>query len=154
MSIIELGPVVFGPKLGLFQFLQGKNLLASRMMCQNCTTQMNFQPRDESVCSDGYTWRCPDCYTFKSVRHGSFFSKSRLPLQKWLLLMQKWSRELPVIEAADDVEVTEKSAIQLYQYFRDVCTWRLVHHDPQIVLGGTGSVVSIDESLFSHKVKV
>ena len=51
-----------------------------------------------------------------------FFSKSRLPLQKWLLLMQKWSRELPVIEAADDVEVTEKSAIQLYQYFQDVLT--------------------------------
>ena len=69
MSIIELGPVVFGPKLGLIQFLQGKNLLASRMMCQNCTTQMNFQPRDESVCSDGYTWRCLNCYTVKSVRH-------------------------------------------------------------------------------------
>ena len=51
-------------------------------------------------------------------------------------------------------EITEKSAIQLYQYFRDVCSWRLVHHDPQIVLGGTGQVVSIDESLFCHEVKV
>ncbi len=69
MSIIELGPVVFGPKLGLIQYLQGKNLLAGRMMCQTCITQMNFQPRDESVCSDGYTWRCLNCYTVKSVRH-------------------------------------------------------------------------------------
>ena len=57
-------------------------------------------------------------------------------------------------DAAQEVEITEKSAIQLYQYFRDVCSWRLVHHDPQIVLGGTGQVVSLDESLFCHKVKV
>ena len=57
-------------------------------------------------------------------------------------------------DAAQEVEITEKSAIQLYQYFRDVCSWRLVNHDPQIVLGGAGQVVSIDESLFCHKVKV
>ena len=57
-------------------------------------------------------------------------------------------------DAADEVEITEESAIQMYQYFRDVCSWHLVTHDPRIVLGGTGSVVAIDESLFCHKVKV
>ena len=64
------------------------------------------------------------------------------------------SRDCPVTDAATEVEITEKSAIQMYQYFRDVCSWQLVNHDPPIVLGGTGSVVAIDESLFTHKVKV
>lgn len=153
MSLLELGPIIFGPKRGLINFLQNKHLIARNMDCQQCGIAMNLQTRDETVCSDCYSWRCPTCYTFRSVRHRSFFSKSRLSLQKWLLLMHLWSRDCPVTDAAQEVEITEKSAIQLYQYFRDVCSWRLVHHDPQIVLGGTGQVVSIDESLFCHKVK-
>lgn len=154
MSLMEVGPIIFGSKINLIQFLQHEKLLARTMTCPNCQIPMNFQTRDESVCSDGHSWRCPDCYTFKSVRHNSFFSKSRLPLQKWLLLMQQWAREVPVTCAADEAEVTEKTAIQIYQYFRDVCSWRLVNHDPQILLGGAGKVVAIDESLFCHKVKV
>ena len=118
MSLIELGPVIFGPTLGVIQFLQHEKLLAGSMMCQHCNINMDLQTRDQCVCSDGYSWRCPDCYTFRSVRHGSFFSKSRLPLYKWLLFMYKWSVQNPVTEVADEVEVTEKTAIQIYQYFR------------------------------------
>ena len=154
MSLLELGPVIFGPKQDLINFLQNKHLLAQSMQCQNCALPMQLQRRDTSVCSDGCSWRCPQCYTYKSLRHQSFFSKSRLSLQKWLLLMHLWSRDCPVTDAATEVEITEKSAIQLYQYFRDVCSWRLVNHDPPIALGGAGNVVAIDESLFSHKVKV
>ncbi len=62
--------------------------------------------------------------------------------------MQRWSRENPLTDATDDIDITEKSGIQMYQYYRNVCSWRLVQHDPQIVLGGA------DESLFCHKVKV
>ena len=113
MSMMELGAIIFGPKLGIIQFLQRKRVLARTMTCQ-CGAAMNFQPRNVSGCSDGYAWRCPTCYTFKSIRHGSFFSQSRLPLLKWLFMMQKWSRDLPVTEAADDVEITEVSAVQLY----------------------------------------
>ena len=154
MSLLELGPTIFGPKRDLVNYLQNKHLLAGNMQCQRCAVPMNLQSRDESVCSDGFSWRCPACYTYKSIRHDSFFSKSRLSLQKWLLLMHLWSRDCPVTDAADEVEVTEKSAIQIYQYFRDVCSWHLVTHDPPIVLGGAGRVVAIDESLFCHKVKV
>ena len=60
----------------------------------------------------------------------SYFSKSRLSLQKWLLLMHLWSRDCQVSDAAREAQITEKSAIQMYQYFRDVCSWRLVNYDP------------------------
>lgn len=39
-------------------------------------------------------------------------------------------------DVSDDIEISDVTAIQIYQYFRDVCSWRLVNHDPQIVLGG------------------
>lgn len=45
----------------------------------------------------------------------------------------------------------EKTAIQMYQYLRDVCSIKLLQIPIQ--LGGPGIVVQIDESLFNHKAK-
>ena len=46
--------------------------------------------------SDGVSWRCPTYKTTKSIRDGSFISKSKLTLQKWMVAMLWWSREYPV----------------------------------------------------------
>ena len=73
--------------------------------------------------------------------------KSKLSLQKWLVLLHWWIREYLVTDAAEEAKVTETTAIQVYQYFRDICSWRLVTHDSPMLLGGPGVVVQIDESL-------
>ena len=57
-------------------------------------------------------------------------------------------------DAAQEAQVDEKTATQTYQYFRDICSWRLLHHDAQLMLGGSSTVVRIDKSLFRHKCKV
>ena len=57
-------------------------------------------------------------------------------------------------DAAEVAKVTETTAIQVYQYFRDIRSWRLVTDDSPMLLGGPGVVVRIDESLFSHVPKV
>ena len=51
----------------------------------------------------------------------------------------------------DEAEVDRRSAIDIYQWLREVCTTRLVT-DPPIVLGGQGVIVQVDESLFRHAV--
>ena len=55
-------------------------------------------------------------------------------------------------------EVEKKTAIQAYQYCRDTCTcifsWRILHYDSPLLLGGPGVTAQIDESLFRHKSKV
>ena len=86
----------------------------------------------------------------------SSVEKSKLPLQKWLVMMHWWIREYPVTDAAEEAKVTETTAIQVYQYFHDICSWRLLTHDSPLLLGGPGVVVQIDESLliFSHTPKV
>ena len=77
----------------------------------------------------------------------------RLTLQKWLLIMYFWAREYPVTDVAEEAEVDQHTAIDIYQWLREVGTTRLLQDAP-IILGGPGKMVQIDESLFKHKPKV
>ena len=42
--------------------------------------------RPRSDVSDGVSWWCRGCKGRKSIRDGSFFTKSRLTIQQWLVL--------------------------------------------------------------------
>ena len=107
----------------------------------------------ERVRSDGVSWYCPQCYTRKSIRDGSFFSKSKITLQKWMILLHFWVHEYPVTCAMREAVVDKRTAIDIYQWLQEICSSRLLQ-SPQIVLGGPGVVIHIDESLFRHKPKV
>ena len=65
--------------------------------------------------------------------------------------MYWWIRQYPVSDAAQEAEVQEKTAIQVYQYLRDICSLSM---DAPLLLGGPGVIVQIDESLFRHMPKV
>ena len=88
------------------------------------------------------------------------FLKRRISLRQHLLLIYWWSRQYPVTDSAQESEVSRSVAIDLYQWLREICGWRLINHD-DLRLGGAGpagpihpKVVEIDESCFSHKPKV
>ena len=102
--------------------------------------------------TDHYSFYCPQCKSRKSIREGSFFAKSRLTLQKWLLIIHLWAREYPVLDTAEEAEISDRVAIDIYQWLREVCTTALLNNP--MILGGPGTVVQIDESLFRHKPKV
>ena len=63
-----------------------------------------------------------------------------------------WSREFPVTSFAEEAEITEHTAIDIYQWLQEVCSTTLIQ--TPIMLGGRGVVVQIDESQFCHKPKV
>ena len=96
----------------------------------------------------------PTCKQSVSLRSGTFFEKSRLTLKQWLVLFYWWIRQYAVTDAAEAAEVEKKSAIQAYQYCRDICSWKLLHHESPLLLGGPRVTVQIDESFFRHKPKV
>ena len=54
--------------------------------------------------------------------------------------MYYWARKYPVDDAAEEAEMQQKTAIDIYQWLREVCTTRLITTGP-IVLGGPGIVV-------------
>ena len=103
--------------------------------------------------SDGIRWWCCQCKTTKSIRNGSFFAKSRMTLQQWLVLLFYWVDDSPVIKAAKHAQVSEHTAIDVFGWLREVCSKRLISDGPP-QLGGNGVVVQVDESCFSHKSKV
>ena len=111
-----------------------------------------MEERERSDCSDGVSWYCPQCYTHKTIRDGSFFSKSHLSLQKWLLMMYLWARQYLVTDVMEEAEVERCTAIDMYQWLREVCSTKLL--SSPVILGGPGVVAQIDESLFRHKPKV
>ena len=69
-----------------------------------------------------HRWRCPDssCRKTRSLRDNSFLEKSKLSLQKCLVLLHWWCRGYPVTNAAEEAQVTETTAIQAYRYLRNI----------------------------------
>ena len=111
---------------------------------------MTERPREDV--SDKFCWWCSQCKTRKTIREGSFFKKSHITLRQWLLLLHLWAKNSPVTSAAEDLEVSRPTAIDAFQWLREVCTTTLLQSPIQ--LGGPGCVVQINESLFRHKPKV
>ena len=65
--------------------------------------------------SDGCVWRCPQCKTSKTVREHSFFTKSRMPLQKWLLLLHCWVHQYPAKDASEEAMVDNSTVCDVYR---------------------------------------
>ena len=120
---------------------------------KNTRCGIAMRERNRHDISDGVCWYCSGCKTTKSIRESSFFSMSRIPLKKWMVVMYWWAREYPVTASMEEAEVNNHTAIDIYQWLREVCSTRLLQ-DPLITLGGPGKIVQIDESLFRHKPKV
>ena len=116
---------------------------------------MNERKRDQAG-SDGVCWYCTTCKTTKSIHCNSFFSKSKLTLRQWFLLILWCAREYPVCAAATEAEVTEATSCQVYQWLQEVYSTTLLQ--TRIVLGGpkgrnineNNLVVLILELLFQH----
>ena len=103
LSILDVAKFLFGTVDEQIAFLQQKGLLATGQTCV-CSAAMAL--RRKSDLSDGYIFRCGTCKTTKSLRSASFFSKSKLPLQKWLVLLYWWIRQYPVTDAAEEAKVS------------------------------------------------
>ena len=64
--------------------------------------------------------------------------------------MYWWAKQYLVGAAKDEADVDEHTAIDIYQWLREVCSGRLMHYPP-IVLGGQGTILQIDDQ---HKPEV
>lgn len=69
------------------------------------------------------------------------------------MIIHFWSKQNPVGDTAESAEIGKNTAVDVYQWLREVCSTKLIRDGP-VVLGGPGIVVQIDESLFKHKPKV
>ena len=143
MSLLEIGHILFGRQEGLIDYLRRNHLLADH--CQLLTVW-------HSYVSDGFSWWCHQCKTRKGIRDHSFFTKSRITQQKWVLLVYCWAGNYSLTDAAEESQIDAGTAVDIFQWFQDVCSTK--HLQTPIILGRQGIVVEIIESLFCHKPKV
>ena len=114
----------------------GKKLLASARECPNCSMpgnpqSMSWEVRQDVV--DGYCWRCPvtTCQKCVGICKLTFFQRTRITLQKLLILIYWWVREYAVTDAMEEAEVSKHVAIDVYQ-----CLWEVLLHKANIYYTG------------------
>ena len=159
MSLIQTGPIIFG---STDAFLWHHRLLAAN---KTCTRQVNTEVLHAFLLLVA-TQHCENengkIYPMESLgfaqhakqpsRSGSQVSSpslASLSPSGWSLSTGGQSSTLS-LDCMDEAEVDKRSAIDIYQWLREVCTTRLLRDLP-IVLGGQGVIVEVDESLFRHK---
>ena len=87
------------------QWCKEQNLLASSIKCprENCSNTLTWTRRASS--RDGYEWRCSrrKCNGMASMRQNSWFSGSRLSIEKVLALTYAWAHKFTTTQAARDL---------------------------------------------------
>jgi len=124
-------------------YLQSHGMLRTAGQCQPCGRQ--FSQIRKAASTTGFAFRCPACRRKEALSSGSMFDGLHLPVNKHMALRYFWTCETSVTHTTHHVGVSSATVVQWYQYFRDICSWKLLQ--TPVVLGGVGKVVQIDESV-------
>lgn len=131
-------------------WLQRNGLLANNMFCE-CGSECSLVSRQDLI-SDGKCWRCtrPDCRKRMSLRCGSFFEHSNLPLTTIIEIMYWWCLDVKQSTVKMELGIScPNTLVDWFNFCRDICTAYLI--DNQMPIGGAGVTVEIDESKFMHR---
>ena len=130
-----------------FQYLNARGVFEHNLgQCQHCHagTMVDFL-RDDAK----YQLRCNNrqCRKSHSMFRGTFFTKSKLPLNIILLLGYLWLVKLNWTQISMITRLSENAVTNFIGFFRQLVT--LDAKDTQI--GGPGIVVEIDETKFGKR---
>eukprot|EP00731_Ephydatia_muelleri_P021254 Em0013g981a len=102
---------------------QRHKLLAERKSCPKCGREMHLVKR-------------------KAVR-------SKLGIEKIMRMVYLWSVKTPLGKMKEEMEVAAQTAVDWYNFIRDVCAQYFIDHPA--IIGGPGVEVEIDESKFGKR---
>ena len=131
----------------IVQFLQDRGMLARVYICPKCEKEMVLRT-DESI-SDKYRWRCTKCNIMRSIRRGSWFYNSNLPLFNILILTYFWAKRFGEIHAEEEIPCSKHTVGDWYNFCREVCVEIVAVERGQT--GGPGKIVEIDQSKFGKR---
>ena len=128
-----------------FQLCWEAELLANDIYCGDDCLGVLRPYHDPSV-KYGIRVKCDVCNTKRSILYSSIFTRTKLPLQKALIIIYLWSYKTPVEVAAFMAGVNRKTVTSFYQSIRDACSEIAETEGEQI--GGPGKTVEIDETQY------
>ncbi|XP_069684805.1 uncharacterized protein [Periplaneta americana] len=134
------------------KWLARRSLVRNSYQCPTCSRACALYARQNII--DGMQWHCRLCRHSKSIRDGSFFSKSHLPLNIIMRLIYCWAIDMPQEVACRETGVKPNSMVDWYNFLRGECQSYLNRH-PVTVGGfneaGEPMVVEIDETKNFHR---
>eukprot|EP00057_Strongylocentrotus_purpuratus_P031574 XP_785036.1 PREDICTED: uncharacterized protein LOC579849 isoform X2 [Strongylocentrotus purpuratus] len=132
LTLLELVPQLVNIE-GCLQFLAERALIGNSWTCDVCQERGRLQAT-EAI--DGFVWRCPPpCRRRKSIRQGSFFSKSHLDLKKIIMFIYLWAADLPLKFIQAEVGCDDKTATKWANFLRDVCSEAIIVNMRQRTVG-------------------
>lgn len=120
---------------------------AMKKQCPHCGTEKIYH------FSDNRTHKCSQCRKKFSIRVGTIFEDSKIPLQKWFMaiyLTTSHKKGISSLQLAKDIDVTQKTAWFMLHRLRYASQTKSFNTPS---LGGIGKVVEIDETYIGGKEK-
>lgn len=105
------------------QWLARRRLIFNSKLCDHCNDSCSLHNYNSGL--DGKRWACESCGIRKSVREGSFFSRSRLTLKQIIIIIYCWSYDMPQALIRHEAEVSsEHTSIDWCNFLREEAeTW-------------------------------
>ncbi|WP_255462429.1 IS1595 family transposase [Granulicella sp. WH15] len=114
------------------------------VICPTCGTQQSITPRKKGV------YRCNPCKLDFTIRTGSIFERSHIPLHKWMYAMYlvvTARKGISSMQLAKEIGITQKSAWFMLQRLREACG------DDSTTPTKLFGVVEVDETFVGGKEK-
>ena len=130
-------------------YLIEKRLINEFIECDACGYRMNLI-RSEKY-GDGYCFKCfgNACNKEKSIRYGSFFSKSKLSMEIIFKFIYMWTQDFSGPNILNDVKVNKNTMGDFKRFIREKIV--VFYETSTRKIGGPGKIVEIDETLVSKR---
>ena len=135
------------------QFALARGLLKGSVPCVDCRSSDRVSLHRNSDSPDGFAFQCLNCNKHFSVRHGTFFSRSRLSISDILTIILAFTNDYSLQQIRELTGLCTPAITYWYLFCREVCAHAL---NKNLVLGGPGIKVEISDTIMferkSHQV--
>jgi len=124
-----------------------RGLMRSVEKCTECDNEMHEKKK---ACIDGYIWVCRKMihgyrhYKKLSIRHGSIFEDSKLPIKTIVCILYEWARLTTVEECAFQSGLDKTTISRWYRRFRQIAEDNIRTTATQLN-GSPDDIVEVDE---------
>ncbi len=137
------------------KWCQGIRLIPESRTCTKCQRKLTLSKgaRDTTTSK---RFRCHKCYRDVSLLSGTIFADANMPLGQILTLIycsvHRFSYEDAMREAQwGDVNLSSATIAHWYETCRDACVSWADRLERSAKMGGTTSVVEVDEAMIGHR---
>uniref|UniRef100_A0A914NRA4 ISXO2-like transposase domain-containing protein n=1 Tax=Meloidogyne incognita TaxID=6306 RepID=A0A914NRA4_MELIC len=140
LDVINLKWIFLQNYDNLLKFLAFNGLIKNKMKCPGCEDFMSLNKRREEV-----EWKCKKCEKRKSVRDGSFFSRSSLNLSKLVPLIYMWLKDFQNKNVVEELNIESTTVVSWFNNCRNECI------NLKEKIGGLNKMVVIDETCWLNQ---